>query len=73
MHSRLNGISNAKCRSPSLSGLNLDFDSGVPSYQMFPLRASPSGSERFHDTFPVKRIKSKNSPICTAAAAAETW
>lgn len=61
MRCRLNGISNATCRSPSLNGPNLD--SGVLSYQMFPLRTTTSGSERLHGIFPMNWVKSKNSQI----------
>lgn len=68
MGNRLNGISNATCRSPSLNGPNLDFDSGVPSYQMLPLRTAPSGAERLHDISTMKRIKSKNSQIWKAGS-----
>lgn len=49
MCNSLNGISNATCHSPSLNGLNLDFDSGFQSFQVFPLGISLSASERLHE------------------------
>lgn len=46
---RLNGISNVMSCSPSWIGP--DLGSEVLRYQMFPLRTTPSGSERLQDFF----------------------